>query len=44
MKKILAFGASNSKKSINKTFATFVANKIEDARIRRTEIKKREKF
>ena len=33
MKKILAFGASNSKKSINKTFATFVANKIEDARI-----------
>lgn len=33
MKKILAFGASNSKKSINKTFATFVANKIENATV-----------
>lgn len=33
MKKILAFGASNSKKSINKTFATFVAHKIENATV-----------
>ena len=28
MKKILSFGASNSKNSINKTFATFVANQL----------------
>ncbi|MEM7485230.1 MAG: NAD(P)H-dependent oxidoreductase [Bacteroidota bacterium] len=30
MKKILAFGASNSTKSINKTLATFAANQLED--------------
>ena len=32
-KKILAFGASNSKNSINKKFATFAANQIADAEI-----------
>ena len=31
MKKILAFGASSSKNSINKKLATFVAHSIEDA-------------
>jgi NAD(P)H-dependent FMN reductase len=30
MKKILAFGASNSKNSINKAFATFAASQIRD--------------
>jgi NAD(P)H-dependent FMN reductase len=33
MKKLLAFGASNSKNSINKTFAAFAANQIEHADI-----------
>lgn len=33
MKKILAIGASNSKKSINKKFATYVAHKIEEATV-----------
>ncbi len=33
MKKILAIGASNSKQSINKTLATYVANKILDATV-----------
>lgn len=33
MKKILAIGASNSSTSINKVFATYVANKIEDATV-----------
>lgn len=33
MKKIIALGASNSKKSINKTFATYVANKISDVEV-----------
>lgn len=33
MKKILAIGASNSKKSINKTFATYVANQVENTAI-----------
>ena len=32
-KKILAFGASNSRNSINKKLATFAANQIEDADI-----------
>lgn len=31
MKKVLAFGASNSKNSINKKFAAFVANQVEAA-------------
>jgi len=31
MKKILAIGASNSSRSINKIFATYVANKVEGA-------------
>ena len=30
MKKIVAFGASSSKKSINKDFATFVASQVKD--------------
>ena len=33
MKKILAFGASNSKNSINKKFATYAAHRIKDAAI-----------
>ncbi|MGH1336761.1 MAG: NADPH-dependent FMN reductase [Aureispira sp.] len=33
MKQILAFGGSNSKKSINKTLATFVANKIPNVNV-----------
>lgn len=33
MKKILAFGASNSKKSINKQFATAVANELENVEV-----------
>ena len=33
MKKILAFGASSSKKSINKTLASFAANQIENSNI-----------
>ncbi len=33
MKKILAFGATNSKKSINKTFATYVAHKLTDVEV-----------
>ena len=33
MKKIIAFGASNSSTSINKTFATWVAGKIENTEI-----------
>jgi len=32
-KKILAFGASSSKQSINKQFATFTANQIADAEV-----------
>ncbi len=33
MKKILAFGASNSTSSINKTFASFAASKITDVEV-----------
>ncbi|MEM1393552.1 MAG: NAD(P)H-dependent oxidoreductase [Cyanobacteria bacterium P01_H01_bin.150] len=33
MKKILAFGASNSKNSINKTFAAYAANQLHNAEI-----------
>lgn len=33
MKKILAIGASNSKKSINKTLATYIANQIQESEI-----------
>lgn len=33
MKKILALGGSNSSKSINKTFATFVANQVSGAEV-----------
>lgn len=33
MKKIMAFGASNSKNSINKAFATFTASQIGDAEV-----------
>lgn len=33
MKRILAFGASNSKTSINKAFATYVANQLENVEI-----------
>lgn len=33
MKKVLAFGASNSKKSINKQFATAVANELNNVEI-----------
>jgi len=33
MKKILAIGASSSKNSINKKFATYTANRIEDASV-----------
>lgn len=33
MKKIIALGGSNSKKSINKTLATYAANKIEGAEV-----------
>ena len=33
MKKILAFGASNSSTSINKTLATFTANQLKEATI-----------
>ena len=32
-KKIIAFGASNSKKSINKTFANYAANQLENAEV-----------
>ncbi len=32
-KKIIAFGASNSKQSINKQLATYAANQIEDAEV-----------
>ncbi|MFD0963919.1 NADPH-dependent FMN reductase [Pseudofulvibacter geojedonensis] len=31
MKKIIALGASNSKQSINKVLATYIANKVKDA-------------
>ncbi len=34
MKKILAFGASSSQKSINKTFAAFAANQLPGAKIK----------
>ena len=33
MKKIVAIGGSNSKKSINKTLATYAANKIDNAEV-----------
>ena len=33
MKKILAIGASNSSKSINKSFATYVANQVKDSEV-----------
>ncbi|MGK0388840.1 MAG: chromate reductase [Maribacter sp.] len=33
MKKIIALGGSNSKKSINKTLATYAANKIENVEV-----------
>lgn len=33
MKKVLAIGASNSKKSINKILATYIANQIESATV-----------
>ena len=33
MKNIVALGGSNSKKSINKTLATYAAKKIEDAQV-----------
>lgn len=33
MKKIIAFGASNSKQSINKKFAAYVANKLENVEV-----------
>jgi len=33
MKKILAFGASNSKNSINKTFAVYAANQLKNVQI-----------
>ncbi len=33
MKKIIALGGSNSKNSINKTFATYVANQVNDAEV-----------
>lgn len=33
MKKILAIGGSNSSKSINKTFATYIANQVENAQV-----------
>ncbi|MEL6970449.1 MAG: NAD(P)H-dependent oxidoreductase, partial [Bacteroidota bacterium] len=33
MKKVLAFGASNSKHSINKRFAVFAANSFENVEI-----------
>ncbi len=33
MKKILAFGASNSSRSINKTFATYVANQLNSVEV-----------
>lgn len=33
MKNVLSIGASNSKKSINKLFASYIANQIEDARV-----------
>lgn len=33
MKKILALGGSNSKKSINKALATFVANQVNDVEV-----------
>ncbi|MEM9887890.1 MAG: NAD(P)H-dependent oxidoreductase [Bacteroidota bacterium] len=33
MKKILAFGASNSKSSINKTFATYAARQLENVEV-----------
>lgn len=32
-KKIIAFGASNSQKSINKALATFAANQVEDSEV-----------
>lgn len=34
MKKILAFGASNSRQSINKTLATFTANQIPNVEVK----------
>lgn len=34
MKKILAIGGSNSKKSINKILATYIANKIENVEVK----------
>lgn len=33
MKKILAFGASNSSTSINKTFATYISHKLNDVEV-----------
>ena len=33
MKKVLALGGSNSKKSINKQFATYVANQLENVKV-----------
>jgi chromate reductase len=33
MKKILAIGGSNSKKSINKIFATYIANQLENVEV-----------
>jgi NAD(P)H-dependent FMN reductase len=33
LKKIIAFGASNSRKSINKRLATFAANQVESAQV-----------
>jgi chromate reductase len=33
MKKIIAIGGSNSKNSINKTLATYVANQVEDVQV-----------
>ena len=33
MKKILALGGSNSSKSINTTFATYIANQLQDSEV-----------
>ena len=33
MKKVLVFGASNSRNSINKTFAEFAANQLENVEL-----------
>lgn len=38
MKNILAFGASNSKKSINQEFAVWVANQLEDVKVNHVHI------